>query len=273
MPNKLGIIAGNGALPERIVEACRSKGRECFVLALKGHTNPKTVANVPHAWVRLGAVGAAIKLLHEAGVEDLVLAGPVGRPTLASLRPDVKGAMLLAKAGVASLSDDGLLRMAIKALETEGFCVVGAEDVFDELLTPEGVLGKLAPDRSAEADITRGVEIARAIGFFDVGQAVIVQQGIVLGVEAVEGTDALIDRAGRLRREGPGGVLVKIKKPTQEVRADLPTIGMATVQAVAKAGLCGIAVEAGGSLIIDRTRVIEAADRAGLFLVGIKVPL
>ena len=93
MPNKLGIIAGNGALPERIVDACRSKGRECFVLALEGHTNPKTIANVPHAWVRLGAVGAAIRLLHEAGVKDLVLAGPVGRPTLASLRPDGKGAI------------------------------------------------------------------------------------------------------------------------------------------------------------------------------------
>ncbi len=272
MPSKLGIIAGGGALPERVVAACRSKGRECFVLALKGHANPKTVADVPHAWVRLGAIGAAIRLLHNAGVDELVLAGPVGRPTLASLRPDVRGAKLLAKAGVAALSDDGLLRMVIQELETEGFCVVGAEDVFDDLLTPEGVLGKVSPDRLAETDISQGIEIARAIGSFDVGQAVVVQQGIVLGMEAVEGTDALIDRAGALRRDGPGGVLVKIKKPAQEARADLPTIGATTVEAAAKAGLRGIAIEAGGSLMIDRAAVVETADRCGLFLIGVTVP-
>lgn len=272
MPNKLGIIAGGGALPERVIQACRSKGRECFVLALKGHANPEIVANIPHAWVRLGAVGEAIRLLHAAKVKELVLAGPVGRPTLASLRPDIKGAKLIAKAGVAALSDDGLLRMAIGELEAEGFRVVGAEDVFDDLLTPPGVLGKFAPDSSAELDIDQGVKIAGANGFFDVGQAVVVQQGIVLGVEAVEGTDALIARSGGLQREGPGGVLVKIKKPTQEARADLPTIGVATIETAAKAGLRGIALEAGGSLIIDRASVVQAADHAGLFLIGIRVP-
>ncbi|MGB1547648.1 MAG: LpxI family protein [Alphaproteobacteria bacterium] len=271
MPSKLGIIAGGGALPARVVAACRSKGRECFVLAFKGHTDPKTVESVPHAWVRLGAVGAAIKHLHEAGVEELVLAGPVGRPSLGSLRPDVRGARLLAKAGVAALSDDGLLRTAIGELEREGFCVIGAEDVFDDLLTPEGVLGKVAPDELAKSDIDYGVELARAIGAFDVGQAVVIQQGIALGLEAIEGTDALITRAGSLQREGPGGVLVKIKKPKQEARADLPTIGIATVKAAAASGLRGIAIEAGGSLIIDRPAVIAAADDAGLFLVGIRV--
>ncbi len=271
MSNKLGIIAGGGALPARVVEACRSKGRECFVLAFKGHTDPKTVEAVPHAWVRLGAVGAAIKFLHEAGVEELVLAGPVGRPSLGSLRPDMRGARLLAKAGVAALRDDGLLRTAIRELEEEGFRVVGAEDVFDDLLTPQGVLGRVAPDAQAESDIDYGVEVARATGSFDVGQAVVVQQGIALGVEAIEGTDALIARTGSLQREGPGGVLVKIKKPEQDARADLPTVGIATVKAATQAGLRGIAIEAGGSLIIDRDSVIAAADAADLFLVGITV--
>ena len=162
MSNKLGIIAGAGALPARVVEACRSKGRDCFVLAFKGHTDPKTVEAVPHAWVRLGAVGAAIKFLHKAGVKELVLAGPVGRPSLSSLRPDVRGARLLAKAGVAALSDDGLLRTAIKELEEEGFRVVGADDVFDDLLTPEGVLGKISPDAQAKSDINYGIEVVRA---------------------------------------------------------------------------------------------------------------
>lgn len=271
MPSKLGIIAGGGALPVRVIEACRAKGRACFVLALKGHTDPKAVENVSHAWVRLGAVGAAIRLLHEAGVEELVLAGPVGRPSLASLRPDFRGARLLAKVGVASFSDDGLLRAVIAELEEEGFRVVGAEEVLDDLLTPKGVLGKWVPDKQAKTDIAHGIEVARAIGAFDVGQAVVVQQGIVLGVEAIEGTDALIARAGQLQRPGPGGVLVKIKKPQQEARADLPTIGLVTVRAAAKAGLRGIAVEAGGSLIIDRNEIVQASDAAGLFLVGVAV--
>jgi DUF1009 family protein len=125
------------------------------------------------------------------------------------------------------------------------------------------------PDRQARIDIARGLAAAKAIGALDIGQAVIVQQGIVLGVEAIEGTDALIARIGPLQREGAGGVLVKVPKPRQERRIDLPTIGAETVEAAAKAGLRGVAVEAGGALVINRAKIVARADALGLFVVGV----
>jgi hypothetical protein len=159
----------------------------------------------------------------------------------------------------------------IAEIESEGLHVVGADDILHDLLVAEGVLGRHRPDDLAASDIARGLEVARALGAVDVGQAVVVQQGIVLGVEAIEGTDALIARAANLRREGPGGVLVKIKKPGQERRADLPTIGLSTVTAAVDAGLRGIAIEAGATLLIGRERLVAAADTAGLFVTALRV--
>ena len=270
MAPKLGILAGSGELPLRVIDACRAADRPVFVLALAGAADPADFAGVPHASVRLGAGAEALRLLRENAVEELVMAGPVRRPTLASIRPDWRAAKFLARIGLRALGDDGLLSAIIKEFELEGFRVVGVHDLLKSLLAPEGMLGTLAPDAQALADIARGLEVARALGAVDVGQAVVVQQGIVLGLEAAEGTDALIERAGRLQGEGAGGVLVKTVKPDQERRADLPTIGAATVEACARAGLRGIAVEAGMALVIDQSAVAAAADSAGLFVVGIK---
>jgi len=150
--------------------------------------------------------------------------------------------------------------------------MIGADDVVSDLLAPQGLLGAIAPEAEAKADIALGIEVALGLGALDVGQAVVVQQGLVLGVEAAEGTDALIERCAGLRRSGFGGVLVKVKKPGQERRADLPTIGVSTVTAVAAAGLGGIAVEAGGTLVMDRVAMAAAADRAGVFVIGVPVP-
>lgn len=271
MLSKLGILAGGGLLPVRVIDACRATGRAFFVLAFEGHTDPATVTGVPHAWVRLGAVGEALQRLREAGVKDVVMAGPVLRPSFDELRPDWRGALFLAKIGVRALGDDGILSAVVRELESEGFHVVGADDIFNGLRTPEGLCGRHTPDESAWSDIARGIEVVRAIGAVDVGQAAVVQQGIVLGVEAIEGTDALLERCGPLRRQGRGGVLVKISKPGQERRVDLPTIGVDTVSRAAAAGLRGIALEAGGTLIIDRPAVAHAADQAGLFVIGVKV--
>jgi DUF1009 family protein len=268
---KLGVLAGGGQLPVRVIEACRAAGREFFVLAFEGHTDPATVEGTPHAWVRLGAVGEALRQLHEAKVEEVVLAGPVKRPSFDDLRPDWRGAMFLAKVGARAFGDDGLLSAVVKELENEGFRVVGADDVFGNLRTPAGPCGRMAPDDAAETDIRRGIDVLKAIGPLDVGQAVVVQQGVVLGIEAIEGTDALLDRCAIVRRSGRGGVLVKIAKPGQERRVDLPTIGPGTIQRGVAAGLAGIALEAGQSLIIDRAAVVRAADEAGLFIVGVKV--
>jgi UDP-2,3-diacylglucosamine hydrolase len=262
----LGILAGGGELPRRLVAACASLARPCFVVAFEGHADEATVAGVAHAWTPLGAVGRVFDALREAGVHDVVLAGTIKRPSLLKLKPDARGAAALARIGLRAMGDDGLLRAVMAELEREGFRVVGAHDVLGRLTAPPGVLGRVVPDAQARSDIARGVEVARALGAVDVGQAVVVQQGIVLGLEAAEGTAALLARVGALRREGPGGVLIKLAKPGQDRRVDLPTIGVATVEQAAAAGLAGIAIEAGATLVLDLAGVIVAADAAGLFL-------
>ena len=272
MTAKLGIVAGGGKLPARLIEVCRASGREVFVLALEGQTEPATVAGTEHAWVRLGEAAPALAALRGAGVEELVMIGPVRRPGIIELRPDLRCVQFIAKAGAKALGDDGLLRAIVDGLEEEGFAVIGADEFLGELLAPLGPIGALRPDQQAESDIARGLEVVRALGAADVGQAAVVQQGIVLGVEAAEGTDRLLGRCALLAREGPGGVLVKIRKPEQERRVDLPTVGLDTVTAAARAGLRGIAVEAGGSLIVDRRSVAEAADAAGIFVIGVAAP-
>lgn len=269
MPPKLGIVAGGGDLPAKLVAVCRATGREVFVLALVDQADPSLTEGVDHAWVRLGAAGTALKALHGAGVKDLVMAGRVRRPSLSELRPDWRAARLFAKLGASSLGDDGLLSAVVRELEeVEGFRVTAPDELLGELVAPSGPLGRILPDEQGRSDIARGFEVARALGALDVGQAVIVQAGLVLGVEAIEGTDKLIERCGALRREGLGGVLVKACKPSQERRVDLPTVGVETVHGAARAGLRGIAFEAGRSLVLDRDAMARAADELGLFVVG-----
>jgi DUF1009 family protein len=188
------------------------------------------------------------------------------------LRPDWRAAKLFARIGYRAIGDDGLLSAIVSELEKEGFRVIGPDQLLDGELVGAGPLGAVLPGPQSEADIERGLSIACALGALDIGQAVIVQQGLVLGVEAIEGTDELIRRCGELRREGPGGVLVKIEKPGQERRADRPTIGPRTVALAAEAGLAGVAVEADATIVLDQDEVIRAADRAGLFVVGVRHP-
>jgi DUF1009 family protein len=265
---KLGIIAGRGELPRRLALACVDRGSGYFIIALRGHCEQVAVDGLDHAWVELGAIGATLKHLNAESCRDVVMAGPISRPSFSSMQLDWRGALLLPKLLTAK-GDDAVLSILVGEFEKEGFGVVGIDDVLGDLKPPTGALGQHRPDDRQRADIARGVEVARALGGLDVGQAVVVQQGFVLGVEAAEGTDALLGRCRSLHREGPGGVLVKIAKPAQERRTDLPTIGADTVAAAAAAGLAGIAVEAGGSLIIDRQAVVDAADAQGLFIIGI----
>jgi DUF1009 family protein len=269
MVGRLGIIAGGGGLPRRLIESCRAAGRDIFVLALAGAAEPEMVSGVPHAWCRLGAAATGLALLRENHVTELVLAGGIRRPSLVALRPDWRAAKLLARIGYRTLGDDGILSAVVKELEGEGFRVIGADQLLDRALAAEGPLGRMRPDAQAEADIERGWRIARALGTLDIGQAVIVQQGLVLGVEAIEGTDELLRRCATLRRGGPGGVLVKVEKPGQEHRADLPTIGPRTVELAAKTGLRGIAIGAYSTIVLDRDDVVKAADRVGLFVVAV----
>jgi lipid-A-disaccharide synthase len=266
---KLGIVAGSGELPARLIAACRSEARPFFVLALKGAADPALVANVPHAWIRIGQGGEGMRLLRANGVGELVLAGGVRRPSPWALWPDWRAVKFYFNIGLKALGDDGLLRSVIKALEAEGFHVVGAETILKSALAPLGPLGRVHPDKRAEADIALGMREARKLGARDRGQAVVVQQGVVLAAEDKAGTDALIARVKTLKRPGPGGVLVKAAKPGQDRRADLPAIGPDTVAEAVDSGLIGIAVESYATLLIDRPAIVAAADRAGIFVVGV----
>jgi len=266
----LGILAGGGRLPGRVAAAAAAAGRAVFIVGLDGFADAAVLAPWPHAMVRIGAVGRILATLRAAQCGDVVLIGAVRRPSIFDLRPDAEGVRLLARAGRAAFTgDDGLLAAVMKVLGEEGFRVLGAHEILHEALAPAGVLGAVAPDAQAMADIDRGVVVARALGAADVGQGCVVQQGLVLAVEAIEGTDAMLARCAGLARPGPGAVLVKLVKPEQDRRADLPTIGPDTVRAAAAAGLRGIAFVAGATLLADRAAAIDAADTAGLFLLGL----
>ena len=268
MAPKLAIVAGGGSLPLALAEACRTSERPYFLLGLEGFAEAGGLDGHPHRWGRLGAIGRVIATIREEGAAEVVFAGHVRRPSLAALRPDLFTVRLLARIGARALGDDGLMRHVLEAFEAEGLRVVEVSSVLAGALAPPGPLGALAPDGSALEDIRRGLEVAEALGRADAGQAVVVQQGIVLAIEAAEGTDRMVARAARLRREGPGGVLVKMAKPQQDRRMDLPVIGPDTVAAAAAAGLRGIAVEAGGVLVLERDAAIRLADRKGLFVTG-----
>ena len=267
----LGILAGGGPFPGQVAAAASSAGRAVFIVGFEDFAEPAVIAPYKHAVVRLGAAGRMLSLLRAEGCRDLVLVGPVRRPSLLDLRPDAEGARILARIGRSAFSgDDGLLAAVVRVLAEEGFRILGAHEVLASALGPAGQAGQLAPDAQALADIERGIAVLRALGVADVGQACVVQAGCVLAVEAIEGTDRMIARAAELRRPGPGGVLVKLVKPGQDRRADLPTIGPRTLEAAAAAGLRGVAFEAGGTLVTDMAACVAAADAAGVFLVGVE---
>jgi DUF1009 family protein len=272
LPVPLGIIAGGGPLPGQVAAAAQAAGRPVFITALEGFAEPAIVAPFTHQFFRLGAIGAIRQALRDAGCVDIVMIGPVKRPSMLALRPDTEGLKLIGKIGKAAFAgDDGLLAAIIRVLSEDGFRVLGAHDIVSDVLGPAGLLTTTAPDAAAMADVQRGIEVLKIIGAADIGQACVVQQGIVLAVEAVEGTDAMLSRIPSVSRPGPGGVLVKLAKPGQERRADLPTIGPNTIRFAAQAALRGIAFEAGNTILSDRAGMITAADAAGLFLTGIEL--
>lgn len=273
---KLGLIAGGGPLPLALARGCEAQGRPLFVVRLKGIADPALKAFEGED-SGLAEIGRALTLLRKSQCRAVCFAGLVKRPDFAALKPDLKGLSLLPGViAAARAGDDGLLRFLVEVFEKEGFAIEGADAVMgDGLSLPEGPLGTVVPAPGHRADIDRALEVARAIGALDVGQGAVVVDGLVLAVEAQEGTDAMLKRVAGLPAELRGtaplwrGVLAKAPKPIQERRVDLPTIGVTTVEGAAVAGLAGIVGEAGGLLVMDRQAVIEAADRLGLFVLGV----
>ncbi|HZH46028.1 MAG TPA: UDP-2,3-diacylglucosamine diphosphatase LpxI [Roseococcus sp.] len=266
----LGLIAAGGPFPLEVAQAARAAGQRVFVVCLRDFCDPALYASFPHVVERVGAAGAILDRLRAEGVRQLAIAGRARRPSLLSLWPDAWTARALARIGPAALGgDDAFLRALIRLVAAEGFEVIPPQSLIAGAMAPAGLLAGAQPDAMALGDVARGVGVLRALAAQDVGQAVVVQQGLVLGVEAVEGTDALIERCGALRRDGPGGVLVKLAKSGQEMRVDAPVIGPFTIAAAQQAGLRGIAVQAGRTILAERAESLRAAEAAGIFLLGL----
>ena len=271
---KLGIIAAGGELPLALAEHCAAEGRAYFVARVAPLADP-ALSTHPGASHDLGAMGGRIEALKQAGCDAVVFVGQAPRPNFSMLQFDEAGrAMAPALAAAAMEGDDALLRALLAQHAKAGFVIVGAEEVMAEMAAGGGTLGARAPCAADRADIALGAKVVAAMGALDIGQASVVCAGLVLGVEAQEGTDALLARVRGLPAPVRGtsnarrGVLVKRPKPNQERRIDLPVIGVRTIEGAAAAGLAGIAVEAGGALVVRQAAVIAAADAAGLFVYG-----
>jgi DUF1009 family protein len=271
---KLGLLAGSGDLPEKIIQACLKQDKLIHVIAFHNQTPQSFIQNLPetitHDWVHIGAVGEILKLLKQQDVTDIAFAGAMKRPSWSELKLDWVGLKWLKKIGWKSIQgDNGLLSSVVTLLESEGFKIIHISQILDNLLAPEGVLGKIQPTKEDWVDINRGIEVLKTLGPCDVGQSIIVQEGLVLGIEAIEGTEALIARCDLLRRSGKDGVLIKIAKPQQSRLVDLPTIGESTIKQALN--LSGIAVQAEATQILNMIDTIEQANQAGVFIVGVKI--
>lgn len=270
---RLGLIAGGGDLPVRVLARCRAQGRPVFVIRLKGFAD-EALAGTEGVDLSLGEFGKCLDALKRAGCASVCLAGKVSRPDFSTFKVDLKGMTVLPGiAAAAKQGDDALLRQVLKVFGDAGFAVEGADEILggDETL-PAGALGAVSPREADRADLLKALEVARAIGDLDIGQGAVVSHGLVLAVEAQEGTDAMLTRVaalpGDLRGQAPQGVLAKAPKPIQERRVDLPVIGVTTIELAARAGLAGVAGPAGDLIVIDKAGVIAAADRLGLFVWG-----
>ena len=271
---KLGVIAGAGDLPVRLAEHCAATQQPYFVARIEGLADA-ALAGHPGASFGLGEMGARFKALKSVGCDAVTFVGLVRRPEFKSLKLDARATLMMPKVLAAARSgDDALMRVILQEFEREGFRIVGPEEAFGGLLAPAGVLGAHAPDDQMRADLVKAASIAAALGAWDIGQGAVVCDGLVLALEAAEGTDAMLARVADLPATIRGavdarrGVLVKRAKPIQDRRIDLPTIGVSTVEGAARARLAGVAVEAGSALIVDRTEVVARADALGLFLFG-----
>ncbi|MEW6501574.1 MAG: UDP-2,3-diacylglucosamine diphosphatase LpxI, partial [Thermodesulfobacteriota bacterium] len=266
--NKIGIIAGGGQFPLLFAEAAKKQGRQVVAAAHKGETSPEIDQAADRVcWVKLGQLGRIISFFKDEGVTETVFAGAITKTRIfKDVWPDLKGLSLWNKIDIRQ--DDAILRAVAAVLEEEGIRVLPSTLYLPHLLFPRGVLTKKRPSAEQVEDIRFGWQTARAIGALDIGQCVVVRDRSVLAVEAIEGTDAAIRRGGELGREG--AVVVKLKKPQQDFRFDLPAIGLKTIETMQGVQARVLAVEAGQALLFDCDEVVRQANRAGIVVVGVE---
>jgi len=257
-------------LPTLLIQQCQSQKRPFYVITFESQPKPEEMelADLPHLECRLGAVGKVVDTFKKHDIDELVMVGHLSKPSLFDLRPDLKGVKILAS--LLHYHDDALLSKVCHYLEDEGFKIVGAHDVIPELLSEKKNYTKHMPRDDVQRDIALGVEAALALGSLDIGQAVVVKDGVILGVEGVEGTSALIERCAALRgKKGQGGILVKCAKPQQNQKVDMPTVGLKTMKQLAEHHYSGLAILEKGALLVDSDAMVKFADQEKLFLCGV----
>ncbi|MBI3784802.1 MAG: UDP-2,3-diacylglucosamine diphosphatase LpxI [Deltaproteobacteria bacterium] len=262
---RIGLIAGNGRFPLAFARTARAQGVEVIAVAHQGETLPELQHEVQDiTWIRVGELGRIIETFRRAGIDRVVMAGGIRKETLLEhFAPDERGMRFLGR--LQTLGDDTLLRGLADELESEGLHVVESTLFLSSLLTPVGLLTGTPLDSAHEQDVRYGFEVAKAIGRWDIGQTVVIKTRIVLAVEAIEGTDATIRRSGR-----PGAVVVKVSKPQQDLRFDVPAVGPQTVQSCVAAGIAVLALEAGKTLLLDKEDLLRDAAAAGLTVIGVE---
>jgi DUF1009 family protein len=262
---RIGLIAGNGRFPLLFARGARTQGIEVIAVAHDGETLPDLTELVSAiTWVKVGELERIIRTFQRAGVTQAVMAGGIRKTALLEqFAPDERAQGFLMR--LAHFGDDALLRGVAAELETEGIEIVPSTIFLTTLLAPAGTLTREAPSETQWRDIRHGIEVAQAVGRWDIGQSVVVQSGIVLAVEAIEGTDATIQRGGR-----PGAVVVKVSKPQQDLRFDVPAVGPETVHVCSATGIAVLALEAGRTLLLEKQDLLREADGAGLSVVGVE---
>ena len=263
-------------MPFAVADSLKARGLDPILFALRGVCDPTAAERFRHHWITVGQYGRAKKLFREENCKNLVFIGTLVRPSLSEIRLDWATLLVMGRVWSAFRGgDDHLLSGVGRIFEQDGFRLLGLKEVAPDLLMPEGCVTRTAPDQNAMADIARGREVLHALGSFDIGQAAVVIDGHVVGVEGIEGTDELLMRitslrgSGRIRAPAGRGVLEKAPKSGQDLRFDLPTVGSRTVKGAASARLAGVAVIAGNTVVADPQAMIEAADTAGLFVTGL----
>lgn len=267
----IGLVIGGGDLPRKVIETLLKSRQDFKLVVLKDFAKKiPEISEIPHISIKLGQAGKAIAFFKERKVTDILMVGNVKRPSLTSLVPDMWSAKFIAKIGLKSLGDDGMLKAITNELKKEGFNIIGIQDIMGNIIAKSGVYGKYTPDEIAFSDIKHGIKILKDLSHLDIGQGVIVQQGLILAVEAIEGTDNMLIRTKDLIRDGSKPVLIKMKKVSQHDKVDLPTIGSNTVILAKENGIRGIAIHAGNALVADYDEMIKTADNLGIFIYGYK---
>ncbi len=265
---KIGIIAGGGKFPILIARAAKKRGLKVFAVAYEGEADKELEKEVDGiCWLSLGQFGGLIRAFKKEGIDKVMMAGTIKkRRMFGNIKFDLKGISVLAK--ISFFHDDGILKTVANELLREGIEVISATEFLPEILAPEGCLTKRKPSREEEEDIRFGWRIAKKIGELDIGQCVVVRKKTVVAVETIEGTDETILRGGRLAKEK--AVVVKVSKPMQDLRFDLPAVGLSTLKNMAKVRASCLAIEAGKTIIFDREEMISFANQNRISVVSIK---